>query len=90
MALKTVAENKKMTTLDQLRKKIWNSTTMNNFVKNFSKVYLRYLNIDIIPLRNEPEACVPDCTNLIRKTRADSEVLKIIYVMKRDKKWSIP
>ena len=87
MALKTVAENKKMTTLDQLRKKIWNSTTMNNFVKNFSKVYLRYLNIDIIPLRNEPEAYFPDCTNLIRETREDSEVLKIIYVMNRDKKW---
>lgn len=62
---------------------------MNEFVTNFSEVYLCYLNNCAIPLTNEEENYTINSSNLIRKSRADINVLKVITVIKKAYRWPI-
>ena len=62
---------------------------MNDFVTSFSEVDLRCLNNGAMPLTNEEENCNINSSNLIRKSRADMNVLKVITVMKKENRWPI-
>ena len=62
---------------------------MNDFVTNFSEVYLRYLNNGAMPLTNDKDNYTINSSNLIRKSRADMNVLKVITVMKKENRWPI-
>ena len=72
----------------QIRKKLYNTTTVDDYFQTFTNLYLSYLNIKNDTPVEYIKARVLDYTKLIRKTRIDCDVLSVMNMFTK-KQWQI-